>query len=807
MEENWSKFNNLKIQGIPEIRYYVVKRETLLIRLKGNCNVNVSKVQPGMLVQAIGDVINKEALTVQVYSESMETIWHKTEWKCHPIDLIPVSFLIWHLLVPVSSLEERFRLASNGEFCKNVDKLELNSTVWYCEGSNNPSTHLATVKFIGHVPEYGDGYYFGLEVQDNPNIGPCSIVQKYLPTVHSSGTFATISNINTRQTKAMDDIRNFEKNFMSNDLLKSNKTDNLFATKNKDVSKSKENVDTLQINKFSSLIDTDNNNRSARPPEYYVSNVIKVTRPNSIDQLHYNKQSYRNIKYFDPLSNSDEELDMTPIIDQQLPKTNDLRIDTCVKVLVHGETHYGVIRWIGSPEGNNTNKIMAAIELDDIHPSATDGTYQNVRYFQCSPQKAWFADLSECRQYDVAASNCYYKSYLQDFEPIQSLIVRDILPPISVGIRDLEKICGKNRGIQGHHNSCYLDATLFSMFAFTSVFDNLLSRPPNEKDCSEYTEVQKVLREEIVNPLRRELYVGADHVMKLRTLLERSSSISGLTSEEKDPEEFLTSLVAQTLNAEPFLLLSSGQDAYHYQLFVEKDERLVLPTVQQLLEQSFLTSDIKLKKVPSCFIIQMPRFGKAFKMYSKIQPTLLLDVTDIIENSPRQCTVCGKLAKFECKECYGQRGEGLESTAYCRECLDRVHKHEKRNNHKPKNIVVPPEYNFLSEHQPVPRLYLELLAVVCIETSHYVSFVKCAPGSDAEWCFFDSMADRIGEQDGYNVPEVVAFPNLPYWLSEEGAKHLSTVSDDRLLPEHAKRLLCDAYMCMYQSPSIATYKH
>ena len=55
------------------------------------------------------------------------------------------------------------------------------------------------------------------------------------------------------------------------------------------------------------------------------------------------------------------------------------------------------------------------------------------------------------------------------------------------------------------------------------------------------------------------------------------------------------------------------------------------------------------------------------------------------------------------------------------------------------------EYEILKEHCPVPRLYLELLAVVCIETSHYVSFVKCAPGSEAPWCFFDSMADRKGK--------------------------------------------------------------
>lgn len=99
-----------------------------------------------------------------------------------------------------------------------------------------------------------------------------------------------------------------------------------------------------------------------------------------------------------------------------------------------------------------------------------------------------------------------------------------------------------------------------------------------------------------------------------------------------DPEEFLTSLVAQILKAEPFLKLSSGQETYHYQLFVEKDDELNLPTVQQLLEQSFFASNIRLKEVPSVFIIQMPRFGKSFKMYPKIQPTLLLDITDIIED-------------------------------------------------------------------------------------------------------------------------------------------------------------------------------
>lgn len=73
------------------------------------------------------------------------------------------------------------------------------------------------------------------------------------------------------------------------------------------------------------------------------------------------------------------------------------------------------------------------------------------------------------------------------------------------------------------------------------------------KDIESYEEVQTVLREEIVNPLRENLFVRADRVMNLRKLLEKLSSVTGLTSEEKDPEEFLNSLLAQIMRAEPFL--------------------------------------------------------------------------------------------------------------------------------------------------------------------------------------------------------------------------------------------------------------
>lgn len=83
------------------------------------------------------------------------------------------------------------------------------------------------------------------------------------------------------------------------------------------------------------------------------------------------------------------------------------------------------------------------------------------------------------------------------------------------------------------------------------------------QDIENYEEVQKVLREEIVNPLRKSLFVRADRVMKLRQLLERLSSVTGLTCEEKDPEEFLNSLLAQIMRAEPFLKVSFDPSHEH----------------------------------------------------------------------------------------------------------------------------------------------------------------------------------------------------------------------------------------------------
>ncbi|MEE6526887.1 hypothetical protein FKM82_027824 [Ascaphus truei] len=75
------------------------------------------------------------------------------------------------------------------------------------------------------------------------------------------------------------------------------------------------------------------------------------------------------------------------------------------------------------------------------------------------------------------------------------------------------------------------------------------------------------------------------------------------------------------------------QDCYCYQIFMEKQQEMTVPNVQQLLDHSFHHSNLKLAEVPSCFIIQTPRFGKEYKMFGKIVPSLELDITDLMHDS------------------------------------------------------------------------------------------------------------------------------------------------------------------------------
>ena len=93
---------------------------------------------------------------------------------------------------------------------------------------------------------------------------------------------------------------------------------------------------------------------------------------------------------------------------------------------------------------------------------------------------------------------------------------------------------------------------------------------------------------------------------------------------------------------------------------------------------------------------------------------------------PGFCCWCNSPATWKCDDC---SLDANTDTRMCSSCSDRRHKNTKYKSHKP---------------APLPKradMELDLLSVICIETSHYVCFTR----SEDKWLFFDSMANRVGK--------------------------------------------------------------
>ncbi|XP_077356488.1 ubiquitin carboxyl-terminal hydrolase CYLD isoform X2 [Festucalex cinctus] len=508
------------------------------------------------------------------------------------------------------------------------------------------------------------------------------------------------------------------------------------------------------------------------------------------------------------------------------PDNNGEVLEVGDMVEVNDPPLYGVIRWIGRIEG--VSEAVAGIELEQEVSAGSDGTYLGKRYFRCPPNKGLFLKLYNCRRDSrfpapEARVNQVERCNSIAFAEWNSERVEDDTLPTE-GDEAKELYQGWKKGIQGHLNSCYLDATLFSLFSCSSSADWLLFwRSDDTQADPNCGEAQELLRCDIVNPLRRYGYVCASKTMALRRLLEAANKDAGFTNQEKDPEEFLNKLFL-LLRVEPLLKIRSlsqkPQECHLYQLFPPHvprspspaDASVLLPTrlftpmkvasVQTLLESSFLHAGLKLAEAPSCLLLLMPRFGKDFKMFDVILPTLSLDVTDLLDDTLRQCSICQALAQWECAECYEDRDiTPGHLKQYCNTCNTQVHCHKKRTSHSPLEIGVPG--GAWNGSLDCTRQRMSLFAVTCIETSHYVSFVKHGP-LPSDWLFFDSMADRQGGENGFNVPLVRPCPEVGCYLnlSEEELGRVDPVS----LPERARRLLCDSYMCLYHSPELSLYK-
>ena len=97
----------------------------------------------------------------------------------------------------------------------------------------------------------------------------------------------------------------------------------------------------------------------------------------------------------------------------------------------------------------------------------------------------------------------------------------------------------------------------------------------------------------------------------------------------------------------------------------------------------------------------------------------------------QECVICGRRSSWECSECKQDFNTKEANVFFCDICSERAHEKKERIRHEKKRMV-----NMLARE-------LELLSVICIETSHYVCFTRDL--NNEKWIFFDSMADRVGK--------------------------------------------------------------
>uniref|UniRef100_A0A1A7Z6F6 ubiquitinyl hydrolase 1 n=1 Tax=Iconisemion striatum TaxID=60296 RepID=A0A1A7Z6F6_9TELE len=275
-------------------------------------------------------------------------------------------------------------------------------------------------------------------------------------------------------------------------------------------------------------------------------------------------------------------------------------LNSMVEVTFASGNGYGIIRWIGNlPDIKDT---MVGLELEEEY-GVSDGTFKGQRIFTCPPKRALFVKLKSCRpdsRFQISSAN--HSQKIPDFPDREEKVdystgKLEPVPPITTEqVQPL--LIGRMRGIQGHCNSCYMDSALFSLFSCSSALDSMLFKSTTPEDAP----IQRVLLRDIVNPLRSTGFVEARHVMNFRQQLQKHGYHHSFTTDEKDPEEFLIIIMHHILALDPLLKLSAAgkvQESYCYQIFLDQNHSLVLPTVQQLLEHSFLSSGLKLAEVRS----------------------------------------------------------------------------------------------------------------------------------------------------------------------------------------------------------------
>ncbi|CAL8095496.1 unnamed protein product [Orchesella dallaii] len=360
----------------------------------------------------------------------------------------------------------------------------------------------------------------------------------------------------------------------------------------------------------------------------------------------------------------------------------------------------------------------------------------------------------------------------------ESQAAEELIPhPYNPG--NLSPVAGYGRGIQGSNNSSFADATLYSLFACSNIFDvDLLYSKPGQVERGIKKEIREILRKKIVTPLRVSAYCKSENVTHLREAMLPLSS--KMHSSLMEADEFLYLLFDSALHTESFIKLSNLTKDFMHQIVARPKDRSKSQTVQFMLETSFGTSELKFKDVPKpALLLCMPRCKGRLVYYEAIIPSLHINITRLLEKGPKQC-VCEMAATLECVVCHKQNGDvALDYCGTCKGISDQIH--------------------FRLDHAPVlvgksqTDEILNLHSIICTRGNKYTAFVKASPHRLSPWLFFDPLAGEF--------PEVTLLEDFGRWLDslEKQPGHYREFSK---LHPLLKRIMTDSHIYIYSKAHI-----
>jgi len=205
-----------------------------------------------------------------------------------------------------------------------------------------------------------------------------------------------------------------------------------------------------------------------------------------------------------PLSSGETVAIVASSTDNQLQVHRSLSEGSTVQLVTFGgagsqQPRYGVIRWVGEITG--VMGTIAGIELEEPMEGCTDGTSQMTgqKFFDCPDGRGLYFPLAHLRPDERFTDPGTTPGAAVVANPLSHVPLEEPSDQ-HVHSQQIFKYLGDERGIQGHQNSCYLDATVFGLFGLSDGFDSMFLEQPTN---STQQEVSSILWKRIVNPLRK----------------------------------------------------------------------------------------------------------------------------------------------------------------------------------------------------------------------------------------------------------------------------------------------------------------